>query len=750
MASTKEKKGFFAGLKAFFKSKPIHILWVLISGVFKCLLTVMLVGIITFTIVAVVMTVYVVTNFDGSEGLPDLDDLSINATSIIYTKGADDQWVENRRLEGNESIWVDIDEIPLNMQHAVVAIEDKRFYEHNGVDWRRTVAASANLVLHFRSVEFGGSTITQQLLKVTTGDDDQTIERKITEIMRASYLEKNLGDSKADVKDKILETYLNVLPLSNNVTGVGAAANNYFGKDVGDLTLAECAAIAGITQNPSKYNPVTHPENLRTRQRTVLYEMLDQGYITEDEYLQAVNQELVFKSNANRGGLMDYYTDLLIEEVAADLMDRYGYPYSQAISKIYRGGLRIYSNENLEMQAKAEAIYANESNFPRLIPDDTQVPQGAIFVIDYDGHVVATVGGRGEKTVNRSLNRSTDSRRQCGSSIKPLGSYGPAIMMDVVHFSSIMRDAPIVLPNGRRWPPNFGSSVGDRGNVLLCVALQRSLNTVAAQLVYKITPATSYSFLTGQLNFQLEPEDNNYAPVTLGGFTKGVTCREMAEGFQIFGSGGYYQKSSTYSRVEQDGEVILKHTQSPVQVIDESSAYVMNRMMQRVIRNGTATAISGSWNDGWEVFGKTGTSGAGNAGGNYNVYFCGGTTQYVAASWFGYDYDKNLKNSQSSYAMYLWNDVMKALRDDSLSVEQRAFSLKGDTVEAKFCTQTGMLAGDNCSSTMVGVYKASNIPGYCTTHGGGSPSDTGSGGESGTEVTIDLNEIYGNPTTPAA
>lgn len=755
--ATKKGKGsgklgaLMAKIRAFFHKKPVRIATKAIGGVFRCLMTILLIGVITFTIVAAVMTVYVVTNFDGNEGLPDLDALSINETSIIYTQSSEGQWEEFLRLEGSDSIWVDLEDIPLNMQHAVVAIEDKRFYKHYGVDWQSTVLACANLVLHFRPTEFGGSTLTQQLIKVTTGDNDTTIERKITEIMRAITLERNLGDT---AKDDVMEAYLNVLPLSNNVVGVGAAANAYFGKDISELTLAECAAIASITQNPSKYNPYTHPENLRTRQRVVLSEMLLQGFITQDEYLQAINQELIIKSSYERVAVQDYYVDLLIEDVAADLMEKYGYPYSQAISTVYRGGLRIYSYENPALQAKAEAIYADESNFPAVIETDEQNPQGAIFVMDYNGRVVATVGGRGEKTQNRVKNRSTDSRRQCGSSIKPLTSYGPAIMMNLAHYSSLEQDAPITLANGTKWPPNYGSSVADRGEVLLCVALQKSLNTVAAQLMTRVTIEESYSFLTGRLQFtSLEPEDKNYAPLTLGGFTYGVTCREMAQAYQMFGSGGYFQEAKTYSRVEQDGEIILQPNNSPVRVMDEDSAYVMNRLMQRVVRYGTGAGISGSWGGGWEVYAKTGTSGGSRSNTDYNVYFAGGTTQYVAASWFGYDYDKALRSNQTGYAQSLWNKVMVALRDDS--IEQKGFALKGNTVEKTFCTETGLLCDEDgsCPNTMVGVYKPDNIPDYCTVHGASSGSTTDSEeettGETTTPVTINLDEIYGRTTAPS-
>ncbi len=733
-------------IRGFFKKKPVRITMKILSGVGKCLFTILLVGTLTVSIVACVAVVYVVTNFDGSEGLPDLAQLSLNETSIIYTPTADGSgWQENLRLEGTDSIWTDIEDIPLNMQNAVIAIEDKRFREHYGVDWKRTIAAFANLILHTSETEYGGSTITQQLIKVVTSENSHSIERKITEIMRAIYLERNSGYT----KDDILEAYLNVLPLSGNIKGVGAAANAYFGKDVKDLSLAECALIAGITQNPSRFNPYTHPQNIRARQQIVLYQMYDQGLITEDEYLQAANEELVFKSNIRRVAVQDYYVDQVIEDVAADLMEKYGYAYDTAIHMVYYGGLKIYSYENPAMQQKVEAIYANEDNFPAHKEGDDEDPQGAIFIIDYNGRVVATAGGRGEKTADRVYNRSSnpDAARQPGSSFKPIATYAPAVSMNLVHFSSLVPNAPITLPNGKLWPPNYQSSVGDRGMVTLTVGLQKSLNTVSAQLLQKLTPQRSYDFLVNMLQFTtLDKRDIDYAPLALGGLTYGVTCREMAAAYQIFGNGGQYIKPVTYARVVQNEKELLKTQYKPVQVLDVNSAYIMNCLMQRVVTRGTAASIAGSWK-GWEVYAKTGTSGTSQISDTGDVYFAGGTTQYVAASWFGYDYHQDLNSRQTRYARDLWNKCMVAIRDNNYG--QKTFTQKGTTVERKFCTQTGQLVGpDNtCPSTDTGVYKPDFLPGYCETHVAGVGSTTEGNTTTGSSTTTGSTTAGSTTTT---
>ena len=712
-----------AGKLAAWRRKPVvkHTLRIL-SAILKCVLTIFLIGIITGCMVGCVMVVYVVTNFNGDKNIPDLSKINANESSFIYVRDPKtNEWVVDQKIQGANQIWTPLEEIPLNMQNAVIAIEDKRFREHEGVDWKRTVAAFANLILKMSDTEYGGSTITQQLIKVVSGNNDHKIERKINEILTALEMEKSRY-----TKDTILEAYLNVLPLSGNVVGVGAAANAYFGKDAGDLTLAECALIAGITQNPSEYDPYAHPENIRRRQREVLWQMYDQGLITKDEYIQAYGEELVFKSSTKYVEVQDYYVDMLIEDVIADLQDRYGYNYTAAERMVFFGGLHIYSAENKEQQRIVEEIYANEKNYPKKIEGDLEDPQTALFIMEYDGRVVATIGGRGEKTANRVQNRSTMSQRQPGSAIKPLAVYAPAIENNLVHFSSSVWDCYITLPNGTKWPPNYRQPVRDNGYVLLDYAIQKSLNTVPVRLLQEMTPARSLEFMINQLNFttlhrSLATEegvktDMDLAPLALGGVTTGVYCREMAAAYQIFGNGGYYNKPYSYEFVTQadgDGEqTILQRNKTSMRVISEDTAYIMNRLLQRVVRgpNGSAKDIASSWN-GWEIFAKTGTTN-GEDGSEKDVYFAGGTSYFVGASWFGYDYNKKLSSSQK-YARPLWNKAMVALHKN---LESRPFDKKGDTVEREYCTETGLLAVDGCPKTVIGVYKPNFMPDTCDKH----------------------------------
>ncbi len=638
-------------VQAFFSSKGMKITGKVLAVILKILLTILLIAVITGCVFGVVLMIYVFNTFSQSQEIPDLSQITDNGTSIIYTQDANGTWVESQRLEGINRIWTDYEEIPGYLKDAVVAIEDERFWVHEGVDWKRTAAAVLETVLGNGS--FGGSSITQQLIKVVSGDNDSTIERKIREIFRALEMERDYYS-----KEQILEAYLNILPLSDGVVGVGAAANYYFGKDVRDLSLAECALIAGITNLPGYYDPYDYPDHAKQRQEIILSKMYELKMISEDEYRQAYGEELHYKSNARYIEVQDYYVDLLIEDVIDDLMETYGYSYTYAEQLVFFGGLRIYSYEDVQKQAAVEAVFEDPSNFPD-IEGDTEQPNACIFIMDYEGRVVATVGGRGEKDANRVQNRSTQSRRQPGSSIKPLAVYAPALERDLINYSTIVRDAPIKLADGSLWPPNYGMPPMDLGWQTVQYAIQQSHNTVPVRILEQMGIDVSYDFLTKTLHFtSLEESDRNYAPLALGGFSYGVTAREMAAGYQIFGNGGYYNSPHTYHKVELDGQVLLQHVPEKEQAISADTAVIMNKLLQRVVLNGTGYDISWQWPY-TQVFAKTGTT-----DGNRDSYFAGGTPYYVGALWMGYDSNSEMTVYQGSVAKQLWSKAMLALHED--------------------------------------------------------------------------------------
>lgn len=686
-----------------------------LSLIGKGVLTVGLICVITGCIVACVLTVYIATSFNGQGAIPDVDLINENQTSIVMVQDKDGTFKEYQRIAGVQREWENLSDIPVNLQNAVIAIEDERFNEHYGVDWKRTISAFANLILHFNDNEYGGSTLTQQLVKNLTDYDDKTIQRKVTEIFTAIEMEEYY------TKDEILQAYLNIIPLTGEIEGVGAGARYYFGKSVEELTLAECAVLASITNNPARYNPYTHPKALIGRQQTVLYKMHELGFITTDEYYQALGEELHFTSSVNSSQVYDYYTDMLIDEVATDLMKTYGYTEAHAKNMVFYGGLTIYSCEDPELQKKAEAVYTNDENFPAKIESDKEQPQAAIYVLDYTGKTVAVVGGRGEKTANRVLNRATSSVRQPGSAMKPIAVYAPAVQLNLINFSSPVRNCYITLANGTKWPKNYGQSrPTDSGMTVIDKAIQSSMNTVPAQLLQTMTPQRSFDFLTGSLKISsLVTSDSkghtdiDYAPMGLGGLTNGVYAKEIAAAYQIFGNGGVYNEPYSYTRVEQNGKEILTKGPTNVQVLDVDSAYIMNRLLQNVVQGSygaTARSLKGSWKE-WEVFAKTGTTQENN-----DVWLVGGTPKYVAASWFGYDKNQELTSKQTSAARNLWNKVMTALHKDLTPSTFDSYA--GTTVEAKFCYSSGLLATTGCKSKGTGVYKPDHMPEQCTAHAG--------------------------------
>ena len=340
------------------------------ENVFKKL-TVFLSGLL---IVATVFLIFVIPTYIKSERKIDffganqivdnIRNMEINLTSVIYVQNSKGEWVEYQRLHGAENrLWVSIDKIPENLQNAFISIEDERFFEHSGVDWKRTLAAVGNKLLKFDDTEFGGSTLTQQLIKNVTGDDDKSSVRKIREIVRALLIEKQLN------KTEILEAYLNTIALGNGINGVQVAANYYFNKDVSELTLVECASLAAITKNPTKFNPVDGPEENVERRRTVLDKMLELGKIGYEEYDEAYNAEIKLDNSQENDyeiEINNYFVDTLIDQVIDDLAEKYNLSNEIASTMFYNGGFKIYSTLNTDIQEAMEEVYTDiDTYFPQ-------------------------------------------------------------------------------------------------------------------------------------------------------------------------------------------------------------------------------------------------------------------------------------------------------------------------------------------------------------------------------------------------
>lgn len=682
----------------------------------KIVLTVFLVGLITFSIVVASFLMYAFTMVDGKMD-EDLNELALNFTTTIYVDDGNGNYTEYQRLHGEfNRIWTAYDKvaidnkdpeykgIPQNLVNAFVAIEDKRFFSHSGVDWKRTISAFANMFLHFYSSNQGGSTITQQLVKNLTDDRSQKASRKVREIMRARYLESHYS------KETIIECYLNTIAMGHGIYGVEVASNYYFGKSVNELTLNECACLAAITKGPSYYAPDDNPEANEKRRKAVLSEMKDQGYISDSEYEAALAEQLnivASKDVLNESEINSYFVDALIEDVINDLVEKYGYEKNHASKNFYSGGYKIYATLDTKVQDNLEKVF-NDTSYA-VKGKDGKTMQGAMTVMDYEGHVKGLVGEIGEKANNRGFNRATDAVRQPGSTMKPIAAYAPAIEQDIINYSSIVNDSAV---NYNGWTPvNWYKSYW--GNITVQYALERSVNTIPVFLVNKLGAQTSFDFLTQKLGVTtLTSEDVNLSPLGMGGTNGGLTTIESAAAYAVFGNGGLYYKPVLYTKVlNQRDEVVLSNSSEPSMAVSEDTATVMNHLLRNVVygAHGTGTAAAG-YIPNMKIYAKTGTSNDQN-----DLWFVGGTPYYVASCWCGYDTQQPIPSSKSGIALKMWGNVMSGIHS---GLAEKEFADSSYAVSRYYCNETGKLATTACPSKSVGWYRKSNIPSECTAHAG--------------------------------
>lgn len=654
---------------------------------------------------------------------------SQNQTSFIYGYDSDGNEVELTRLHGEENrIWVDLENMSPHMKDAFIAIEDERFMKHHGVDWIRTIGVIVKPSNHGQ----GGSTITQQLIKNLTDEKDVTIERKFNEILSALNLEKNYS------KDEIIEAYLNTINLSEGCYGVKTAAETYFGKDVADLNIAECASIAAITQSPSRFDPLRHPDNNRDRQLTILDRMLKQGFITQEEYDDAVAYEMVFtnsenyqgsqisdsESGSNENRIDSYYVDYVIKAVLDDLQ-KMGYTERKARSLLYGGGLKIYTAVDFEVQEAMEDVYENY----RRMPDETV--QGAMVVMNYEGRVLGLVGGTGEYSGSLELNRAFQSRRQPGSSIKPLSIYAPAFEKSLnddsvdIYWSTLIEDRPLMEVDGRMWPTNEGGGYSGR-RVTIQYGIANSLNTVAARTLDMIGVDYAYDFLQNRFHISsLSAADCDFAPMATGSFTEGVTVLDMTAAYAAMGNGGVYYQPYCYYKIEDSqGNVLIETdaSKNKEQVLSESTGWLMNKILQTVMTSGTGRNYKIS---GVECFGKTGTTTD-----SKDRWFVGGTPEYVAAVWYGYDMPKEIVYRLSSNPSgTIWETVMNNIYD-AKGKNVTEFPEYDGIVQRSYDSSTGLLTSYSSGNT--GWYDVNNLPGY-TSGGRRSSSSSNSSDQSSDE-----------------
>ena len=692
----------------------------------KFLKTVLFIGIISGGLVGL-SVLSVIWSYHDSKLTASLSSFKLNESSYAYVTDSlhidsvdSAEWTEHMRYNGTEiRTRVDFNQIPQIMKDAMVAIEDKRFYQHNGVDWYRTLGAVYGLVTGSDSA--GGSTITQQLIKNLTGENQVSITRKVKEIFMALNLEKEY------TKDEILEAYLNLVNYGNGYYGVQAAARGYFGKDIGECSIAECATIAATTQNPAQLCVFYYPEENKERRDTVIEEMYNQGMITKAERDAAFEESdnlklrgIDFDADPNddadgeddgdasvQNDVWNWYDEEVFEDAIDILMEYSNVDEDNAIDMIYNSGLKIYTAQYVPLQEGFEELLRNNW---RSFTDDNDVWSGACLM-EYDGRILAvnsnkvdTEGNYIEKDGNRGWNNVSTTTNSPGSAIKPIGVYAPALENNFITYGSVVKDEPLpnYFPDGSAGPSNF--SPGYVGNTNVDRALTESLNAPVVQLVNQMTPMVSFQFLTEKLHISSLTENDAYnlGGVSLGGLDKGISVREMTAAYQVFGNGGKYYEPYTIYRIEDhDGNVIYDYQQREAeQAMSFDNATIMNKLLHLPIEgtSGAYATANQVYRSDLDQIGKTGTSEDVN-----NLWYMGGTPSFVCGIWYGHENLEEIYDSNGAKKMY--NGIIDWLEENYYDfLHSGSYVLSDNVVQMSYCRSSGKRPGSGCYDIATGWY----------------------------------------------
>ncbi len=748
-------------------SKAFIIFKKLMTVIATTLLSLLLVIIITGTIVSTALTVYVLNFMDDSTNVT-LQQLESGSDTYFYgnqtNEAGEKELVQIHTIQNDfQRIPVDIERIPQHVRNAFVYTEDERFYVHDGVDYKRTFSAFANMFLHFYDTEQGGSTITQQLVKNLSGDDEHTPQRKIREIFSAMQLEKTYS------KDEILEEYLNYIGFGGPINGIQLASIRYFGKNVEQLTVPEAAVLAAIPKSPEEYGPfveyhrdndpkepvvINGRANNKPRQEYVLYKLYENGAITFDEYQQYLKAPLLYTDSEEFKKLHPEYDAKKLEEKekayswivdatyyeAVDIfMEKYDLDYSQAMNKIQKGGYKVYTTYDDKMQKYIEdkmldlhnfyPYYAPEINGysadiePLNHPDGTPeiyYPHVAFVALNYDGEVLCAVGNVGPKEDSLVSNYAVRDRRQVGSTIKPLTGYGYGIETGKLCWGTGIKDAGIMTgEDGNPWPLNYGKQAGYGGNVMAYMALQQSYNTCSAQLVDQYGLEEVYKFSKEKLGLDLASLDKLYSPLSLGALDYGVTLENLVNAYLPYGNNGIYNEAHIISRIEDSNQqVIYQNNGNPRQAVSDETAYVMNRLLKNVVDHGTGTAARLSNK---EVCGKTGTTQDW-----YDEAFVGLTPDFVSGITVGFKYKYGQIQVTSGISAQVWQNLIGEYANTMYPETGPYFEKVKTVIESPMCTSTGRIAGQYCPRGIIGYWKSqvtdTYSPPYCDGAHGYTPS----------------------------
>lgn len=637
-------------------------------------------------------------------------DMIYNSPSTVFdTDGKIIAKIGNSKRTKN----VPLSKIPDNLINAYISIEDQRFYSHSGVDLPRTAAAVFTYVRNLGSSSFGGSSITQQLVKNLTGDNSSTVIRKVNEWIKAFALEAVLE------KDEILQAYLNIIYVGPNIYGVELGANYYFNKEVSELDLAECAFLAGINNLPNSYNPFGDKDNsekIKTRTKTVLYKMNELGYINKNDYDLAcikVDNGLTFKQgkieNSSQNNIYSYHTDSLLNEVIADISNKKNISESFSTNYIEMAGLKIYSTQNTKIQNEIEKELSKSKYIIKSQKDPSSTSQAAMVVIDHTtGHVVGCVGGTGKKEISRGLNRATQSTRQTGSAGKPLSVLIPAIDKKIITASSIYNDVLTTFDDGSDegyTPSDYNKS---KGNITVRKATESSQNIPFVKIMEQVTPNVSIEYLRKMGISTITDVDNNLN-LALGGLDKGISPLEMAAAYATIANDGVYYEPTFYIKIENaSGKIVVKPEQIKKRVYSREVAFIVQSLLTEPVKGSVGTAKYCKINN-IDVAAKTGTT-----NNDFDRWLCGFTPYYTAATWFGFDTNETINFNNKNPSGQIWSSVMKSIHS---GLPDRKFDVPVKIETAKVCPITGLLATDICKDSYIEYYLSGTAPKkQCTDH----------------------------------
>ena len=690
----------------------------------------LLIGFFCTLILSSAFVIYAVKGVDAELDMEMLVSDQGRTTKLYYTD-ADGNAVEmeDQRLIGSENrIWIPLEQIPIEVQNAFIAIEDHRFFEHKGMDLRRTAGA----VLGFFSggaKHYGGSTITQQLIKNLTGDNSVTPKRKLTEIMRALKLEKTM------TKEAILELYLNTVYLAEGCYGLETAAETYFGKRASELTAAEGATLAAVIQYPTKYDPIKNPEYNRERRDTILWRMHELGLLGDSAYRESIAAPTALRLGeaAETEVKKSWFTEVVIEDVIADLSAKYGLSRTAASSMLYNGGLSVYTTMDRKMQEAAEQYYEDIENFPKS-EEGARANSAAVLIDPKSGRLLAVVGDVGEKKSDRIFNLATQMLRSPGSVIKPITVYAPAMEKDLITWASVYDDVPVTFTKEGSgyslWPKNNPRVYA--GLTTVNAALCKSTNTVAVRILQELGAQTSFGYAKRLgLSHLIERENGEngktlsdiaLAPLALGAVTRGVSVREMTGAYSALADGGVYHETISYTAVyDKDGNLLLSHDSEGERVFSEDTADLMTRLLQNVVSQGTATDVS--LQKAIPVAGKTGTSNA-----NTDRWFIGYTPDLLCGVWYGYKDARDIGTHKKNPAVLVFDGLMTKIyaknSAETVSLDKsHTFAHSDNVVRCLYCKDSGALPTSACSHDLrghrleYGYFKKGTEPNArCETH----------------------------------